>query len=337
MFWLDKYHIDGLRVDAVASMLYLDYSRKAGEWIPNQFGGRENLEAIDFLRRFNEEVLQRSIRTCRRSPRNRRPGRWCRGPTYLGGLGFGLKWDMGWMHDTLEYLAHDPDPPQVSPQRTDVPHGLCVHREFRAAAVARRSGPRQGLAARQDARRRLAEVRQPAAAVRLHVRRSRARSCCSWAASSASATEWNHDSSLDWPLLESPAHSALRLLVGDLNHLYRSEAAMHDLENDPSCFEWLDSTDAEENILSFLRKDGSGRRQIAAVFNFSPVPRPNYRMGVPQKGLWKEILNSDAKLYGGSGRGNFGGVKTVPVPLNGRHQSLTVNVPPLGAVFLRAE
>ena len=169
LFWLDNYHVDGLRVDAVASMLYLDYSRKQGEWIPNQYGGRENLEAIDFLRQFNEEVYQ-DFPDVQTIAEESTAWPMVSRPTYVGGLGFGLKWDMGWMHDTLEYMSPGPGPPQVPPQRADLPHALRLHRELRPAALARRGGARQGLAARQDAGRRLAEVRQPAAALRLHVR-----------------------------------------------------------------------------------------------------------------------------------------------------------------------
>jgi 1,4-alpha-glucan branching enzyme len=335
MFWLDKYHADGLRVDAVASMLYLDYSRKSGEWIPNQLGGRENLEAIGFLRTLNEKVFSAhpDVQTIAEESTA-----WpmVSKPTYLGGLGFGMKWDMGWMHDTLQYFA-------IDPLWRKYHHNELTFRLVYAFAenfVLPLSHDEVVYGKGSLLAKIPGDHRQKLASLRLlfsYMYGQPGKKLLFMGGEFGPWSEWNHESSLDWTLLGLAPHSALRLLIGDLNHLYRSEPALHDLENSPSCFEWLDWTDAEENILSFLRKDGSGQQQIAAVFNFSPVPRPNYRVGVPKKGLWKELLNSDAKLYSGSGQGNFGGIKTVPVPLNGHRQSLTVNVPPLGAVFLRAE
>ena len=248
MFWLDKYHIDGLRVDAVASMLYLDYSRKQGEWIPNQFGGRENLEAIDFLRRFNLEAykehpdIQTFAEESTSYPMVSRP-------TYLGGLGFGLKWDMGWMHDTLEYFSQRSDPSPVSPQQAHVPHAVFVPRKLRAAVEPRRGGARKRLADRQNAGRRVAEIRQPAAALRLHVRAAGQEIAVHGLRVRPGGSEWSHDRSLDWNVLEYPSHRGLMNWVEQLNRLYRSESPLHWFDNDPRGFEWVDCNDAPASIV----------------------------------------------------------------------------------------
>lgn len=335
MFWLEKYHADGLRVDAVASMLYLDYSRKDGQWLPNQFGGRENLEAIGFLRTMNQKVFSAypDVQTIAEESTA-----WpmVSKPTYLGGLGFGMKWDMGWMHDTLEYLSYDPILRKYHHKELTFRMVYAFAENF----VLPLSHDEVVYGKGSLLKKMPGDDWQKFANLRLllsYMYGQPGKKLLFMGGEFGQWSEWNHDSSLDWALLDSAPHSSLRLLVGDLNHLYRSEPALHDLENNPSCFEWIDSNDAEQNILSFLRKDRSGQRQIATVYNFSPVPRPNYRMGVPRKGLWKEILNSDAKLYGGSGQGNFGGLETVPIPMHGRNYSLTVNVPPLGAVFFCSE
>lgn len=335
MFWLSKYHADGLRVDAVASMLYLDYSRAAGQWLPNQFGGRENLEAIGFLRTLNQKVYSAhpDVQTIAEESTA-----WpmVSKPTYLGGLGFGMKWDMGWMHDTLQYFSHDPI------------HRKYHHNEltfrlvyaFSENFVLPLSHDEVVYGKGSLLRKMPGDDWQKFANLRLlfaYMYGQPGKKLLFMGAEFGQWSEWDHESSLDWSLLEVPPHASLRLLVGDLNHLYRSEPALHDAENSPSSFEWIDAHDSEQNILSFLRKNASGEKQIAAVYNFSPVPRPNYRMGIPKRGMWKEILNSDAKLYGGSGQGNFGGVESVPIPMHGHSHSLTVNVPPLGAVFFRPE
>jgi 1,4-alpha-glucan branching enzyme len=330
MYWIEAFHADALRVDAVASMLYLDYSRREGEWVPNRFGGRENLEAIGFLRTMNERLFgaHRDIQTIAEESTA-----WpmVSKPTYVGGLGFGMKWDMGWMHDTLGYFAQDP-----------------VFRKYHHNELTFRSvyaftenfvlplshdevvyGKRSLLNKMQgDDEHKFAELRLLL--------------CCMYGQPGkkllfmgdefGAREEWNHDGSLDWSLLNDARHSRVRLLVGDLNHLYRWEPCLHDCEYSPTSFEWIDSHDADKNILSFLRKDRAGK-QIAVVYNFSPIPRPNYGIGIPYRGFWRELLNSDGKQYGGSGYGNFGGVEAIPIPLHGRSHSLTISVPPLGAVF----
>ena len=271
LFWLDRYHIDGLRVDAVASMLYLDYGRKDGEWIPNVHGGKENLDAIQFLRELNEAVyrdhpdVQVIAEESTSWPMVSRP-------LYLGGLGFGMKWNMGWMHDTLDYFRQSPDPPQVSPRPADVLDLVRILRELRAAAVARRGGVRQGIADRQDARRLLAAVRQPAAAVRLHVGHIPARSCSSWAANSASGANGRTKARSNGGSCSIPEHAGMQRWVRDLNALYRDEPALHEVDFDAAGFEWIDCHDAEKSVLSFLRRPRAGP-PVLVVCNFTPVPR----------------------------------------------------------------
>jgi 1,4-alpha-glucan branching enzyme len=340
LFWLDKYHADGLRVDAVASMLYLDYSRREGEWLPNRHGGRENLEAIDFLRAFNSAVFQEfpDVQTIAEEstawPMVSRP-------TYLGGLGFGLKWDMGWMHDTLDYLAMDPIFRKFHQNELTfrgiyawtenfvlpLSHDEVVH--GKGSLLAKMPG---------DAWQKFANLRllfawmfaQPG------------KKLLFMGSELAGWREWNHDGSLDWHLLGEPAHAGIARWIEDLNRLHREQAAMHELDCHPSGFAWIDGSDSENSVLSFARHAGPGGEAsgtggpVVAVFNFTPVLRTNYRIGVPGGGFWRELLNSDGPDYGGSGQGNFGGVEASPVPLHGRSHSLTLTLPPLGALFLQA-
>jgi 1,4-alpha-glucan branching enzyme len=335
VFWLDKYHADGLRVDAVASMLYLDYSRKAGEWIPNQFGGRENLGAIRFLRATNEEVY-RTFPDAQMIAEESTAWPLVSRPLYVGGLGFGYKWDMGWMHDTLAYMAHDP-----------------VHRRFHHGQVTFRMiyawnesfilplshdevvHGKGSLLGKMPG-----DLWQKLANLRLlygYMFGQPGKKMLFMGAELAEWREWNHDASLDWGLLEDPGHAGIARWLGDLNRLYREEPALHELDYSPEGFEWIDANDAENSILSFLRKAKDGQEPVLAVFNFTPLPRSNYRVGVPGGGFWRELLNSDATIYGGSGLGNFGGVDATPVPLHGRSHSLTLTLPPLGAVFFQRE
>ena len=331
-FWLEKYHADGLRVDAVASMLYLDYSRKEGEWLPNRFGGRENLEAIGFLRTMNERVFA-SHSDVQTIAEESTAWPMVSRPIYIGGLGFGMKWDMGWMHDTLEYFSLDPV------------YRRYHHREltfrmlyaFSENFVLPLSHDEVVYGKRSLIGKMPGDDWKKFAGLRLlfaYMFGQPGKKLIFMGGEFGQWQEWNHDSSLSWDLLQFPRHNDLRLLVGDLNHLYRSEPALHDCENTPASFEWIDSNDNENNVLSFLRKDKSGN-PVAVICNFSPVPRANYRIGIPRAGFWRELLNSDAKLYGGSGQGNFGGVDASPAPLHGRSHSLTINVPPLGAVFFK--
>ncbi|HZQ54537.1 MAG TPA: 1,4-alpha-glucan branching protein GlgB [Bryobacteraceae bacterium] len=331
LFWLDKYHADALRVDAVASMLYLDYSRREGEWIPNQFGGRENIDAISFLRRMNEDVFREhpDVQTIAEEstawPMVSRP-------TYVGGLGFGLKWDMGWMHDTLQYMSQDPFFRKYHHHELTFRMVYAFNENFVLPLSHDEVVYGKGSLIRKmpgDDWRKFANLRLLFA----YMYGMPGKKMLFMGDEFGQWNEWKHDSSLDWHLLNFEPHSKLRLLVGDLNHLYRSQPALHTCEYAPTSFEWIDVHDAENNVLSFLRKGGG--ETIAAAFNFSPIPRDNYRIGVPSKGHWEEILNTDAKHYGGTGRGNFGGIHTVPIPLHGRSQSLTINIPPLGAVYFR--
>jgi 1,4-alpha-glucan branching enzyme len=333
LFWLDKYHIDGLRVDAVASMLYLDYSRKEGQWQPNCHGGRENLDAIAFLRKLNEQVYAAYPDVVTIAEESTAWPMVSR-PTYVGGLGFGHKWDLGWMHDTLGYLALDPVHRRFHHQKLTfrlmyafnenfvlpLSHDEVVH--GKGSLLAKMFG---------DDWQKFASLRllfgyqfaQPGKKLLLM-----GNEFGQW-------IEWNHDTSLDWHLLDYPMHKGLQRWVRDLNTAYRGERALHELDADRAGFEWIDANDAEYSVLSFLRKGKSPGDEVLVVCNFTPVPRHNYRVGVPHGGLWTELLNSDAPLYGGSGQGNFGGVEAAPVPSHGRPYTLTVTAPPLGLVAFR--
>jgi 1,4-alpha-glucan branching enzyme len=335
MFWLDKYHVDGLRVDAVASMLYLDYSRRPGQWIPNQYGGRENLDAVAFLRVMNEDVYRFHPDTQTIAEESTAWPMVSR-PVYVGGLGFGLKWDMGWMHDTLQYMSQDPVFRKYHHHELTFRMVYAFNENFvlplshdevvygKGSLIAKMPG---------DDWRKFANLRL----LFSYMYAQPGKKLLFMGGEFGQWAEWSHDTGLQWELLERPPHAALRLLIGDLNRLYRQEAALVTREVSPASFEWLDLHDSENNVLSFLRIGQSPDQMIAAVFNFSPVPRDSYRLGIPRKGHWKEIFNSDAAIYGGSGRGNFGGTDTVPIPLHGRDYSVTVNIPPLGAVFFRWE
>jgi 1,4-alpha-glucan branching enzyme len=335
MLWLDKYHADGMRVDAVASMLYLDYSRRNGEWIPNQYGGRENLEAIDFLRRFNTETFkeQPGIQTIAEEstawPMVSRP-------TYVGGLGFGMKWDMGWMHDTLQYFSQDPIHRKFHHNQLTfrmlygftenfvlpLSHDEVVH--GKGSLVGKMPG---------DEWQRFANLRllygymfgQPG------------KKLLFMGDEFGQVREWAHDSDLEWYVLQYPLHRGVQLWVEQLNRVIREQPALHELDTDAAGFEWLDANDNEASVLSFLRKGRSEGDTVLVVCNFTPVPRHNYRLGVPSGGHWRELLNSDATDYAGSGVGNGGGVHAEGVPSHGRRYSVNLTLPPLGVLFLKAE
>jgi 1,4-alpha-glucan branching enzyme len=333
LFWLDKYHLDGLRVDAVASMLYLDYSRKPGEWVPNRYGGRENLDAINFLRRLNEQVYGEypDVMTVAEEstawPGVSRPG-------YLGGLGFGYKWDMGWMHDTLDYLSHDPVHRKYHHDRLTfrmlyaftenymlpLSHDEVVH--GKGALLAKMPG---------DDWQKFANLRllygwqyaQPG------------KKLLFMGGEIGQWQEWHHDSSVDWHLLQWEPHQGIQRWVRDLNTIYRGTPALHQHDCDPAGFEWVDCCDWQTSIVSLIRKGRNPEEMILAVFNFTPVPRHDYRVGVPRGGRWDEVLNSDAPIYGGSGQGNYGGVAAEAIAHHGREFSLNLTVPPLGVVMFR--
>jgi 1,4-alpha-glucan branching enzyme len=333
LFWLDKYHIDGLRVDAVASMLYLDYSRKEGEWVPNRFGGRENLDAIEFLRRFNERVYAEypDVMTIAEES-TAWPG--VSRPTYLGGLGFGYKWDMGWMHDTLEYFALNPIHRKYHHNRLTfrmlyaftenyilpLSHDEVVH--GKRALLSKMAG----------------DDWQKFANLRLlygYMYAQPGKKLLFMGGEFGQWSEWNHDASLDWHLLQYEPHRGLQRWVRDLNTTYRGQAAFHQLDCDLNGFEWIDANDSEASVISLLRKARDPADCLLMVCNFTPVPRHNYRVGVPLDGWWDEILNSDAPLYGGSGQGNLGGVEAAPLGCHGRPYMLTIAVPPLGMVVFK--
>jgi 1,4-alpha-glucan branching enzyme len=334
-YWLDVFHIDGLRVDAVASMLYLDYSRKEGEWIPNQYGGRENIEAIAFLRRFNEDVYKGRpdiITIAEESTAWPMVSR----PNYLGGLGFGMKWDMGWMHDTLVYMGQDPVHRKYHHDKLSfrlvyaftenfvlpLSHDEVVH--GKGSLIGKMPG---------DTWQKFANLR----ALYGYMYGQPGKKLLFMGGEFGQWREWNHDGSLDWHLLEDPAHAGLSRWVEEINAIYRREPALHELDFDPAGFEWVDCNDAEQSVLTFLRKGRSTDDILLVVCNFTPVPRHNYRVGVPRGGYWREVLNSDARVYGGSGQGNIGGVDSVPIAAHGRSYTLTILVPPLATVFFKSE
>jgi 1,4-alpha-glucan branching enzyme len=333
MFWLDKYHADGLRVDAVASMLYLDYSRQPGEWIPNKFGGRENLDAIEFLRQLNEESYREHPDTQTYAEESTAWPMVSR-PIYLGGLGFGMKWDMGWMHDTLAYMEHDPIHRQYHQNQLTfraiysftenfvlpLSHDEVVH--GKGSLLEKMPG----------------DEWQKFANLRLlfgYMFAQPGKKLLFMGNEFAQGREWAHDNSLEWHLLQFPQHQGIQNWVEQLNQLYRSESALHELDTDSRGFEWIDSNDTANSTLSFLRK--SPRETILVICNFTPVPRETYHVGVPVGGYWRELLNSDGKEYGGSGWGNFGGKHAEEIPVHGRPFSLKVALPPLGVVFFKSQ
>jgi 1,4-alpha-glucan branching enzyme len=334
LFWLDKYHLDGLRVDAVASMLYLDYSKKPGEWTPNRFGGRENLDAIDFLKRLNERVYSQfpdAVTIAEESTAWPRVSR----PTYTGGLGFGYKWDMGWMHDTLLYLSKDP----VHRRHH---HGGLTFRQIYAFTenfMLPLSHDEVVHMKNSLLDKMPGDDWQKFANLRLllgYMFAQPGKKLLFMGGEFGQGREWNHDRELDWELLERPQHKGVLRWVRDLNTFYRAQSALHQFDCDARGFEWIDANDADNSVLSFLRKDERPEHDIAVVCNFTPVPRHNCLVGVPHGGTWDEILNSDARLYGGSGQGNLGGVTAAPVPRHGRPYLLNVTVPPLGMVMFQS-
>ena len=335
LFWLERYHIDGLRVDAVASMLYLDYSREPGEWAPNVYGGRENLEAVAFLRRLNEVVYGAHpdvVMVAEESTAWPQVSR----PVHLGGLGFGLKWNMGWMHDVLDYLRREPVHRKYHHQQ--LTFGLLYawtenfvlplsHDE-----VVHGKGPMVGKMP-GDEWQRFATLRLLYAFMWAYP----GKKLLFMGSEFGQTSEWNHDRSLDWHLLdEGPYHRGAQALVRDLNRLYRDEPALHQLDHESAGFAWMDCADAEQSVVSFCRFAADpGAPVVLCVANFTPMPRHDYRVGVPRAGRWTEVLNSDSRLYGGGDVGNGGEVVTEPEPAHGQRWSLRLTLPPLGAVLLR--
>ena len=333
LFWLDKYHIDGLRVDAVASMLYLDYGRKQGEWIPNKYGGRENLEAIDFLRRFNQAVYQEypDVQTIAEEstawPMVSRP-------TDIGGLGFGLKWDMGWMHDTLEYMCKDPIYRKFNQNNLTFRMIYAFFENFILPLshdeVVHGKGSLLGKMPGDDW--------QKFANLRLlfgYMYAQPGKKLLFMGGEFGQWHEWAHEESLEWHLLEYLPHYGLQRWVSDLNRFYRNQPALYQVDFEHGGFEWVDCSDFEQSVVSLIRKGRAKDDMVLAVCNFTPVTHFKYSIGVPQGGFWRELLNSDAAVYGGSGQGNMGGVEAVPSPLHGRPYSISFVLPPLAIVFFK--
>ena len=335
LFWLDKYHVDGLRTDAVASMLYLDYGRREGQWIPNPHGGKENIEALDFLRHVNQQVYADFPDTMMIAEESTAWPMVSR-PVYLGGLGFGFKWSMGWMHDTLEYMSKDPV--FRSYHHNKITFGLVYafsenfilpfsHDEVvygKGSMLSKMPG---------DDWQKFANLRLLYGFMFGHP----GKKLLFMGGEFGQWMEWNHDSALDWPALERPLHSGMQRWVRDLNTFYRGQPSLYEVDFDASGFEWVDCNDWERSVVSFIRKGKDPRELTLFACNFTPVPRHNYRVGVPLACHWKEMLNSDAPLYGGSGQGNMGGLESVPVPVHGRPCSLNMTLPPLGMVAFRPE
>jgi 1,4-alpha-glucan branching enzyme len=332
MFWLDVYHADGLRVDAVASMLYLDYSRKEGDWIPNRYGGRENLGAVEFLRRMNEAVygshpdVQTIAEESTAWPMVSRP-------TYVGGLGFGMKWDMGWMHDILDYMSRDPVHRRFHHDRLTfrplyafnenfilpLSHDEVVH--GKGSLLGRMPG---------DPWQRFANLR-----ILFGLQFSQpGKKLLFMGGEFGQWGEWSHDGSLDWQVADEPPHAGMQRWVSDLNRVYRETPALYETDFEPSGFEWIDFHDADQSVVAFLRRRRDGTHPFVVVGNFTPVPRSGYRLGVPEGGAWREVLNSDAAVYGGSGMGNLGGREAEARPHHGRPFSLELVLPPLSILFL---
>ncbi len=332
LYWLREYHIDGLRVDAVASMLYLDYSRNDGEWIPNRFGGRENLDAIDFIRQLNTLTHGEqpgSITVAEESTAFPSVSR----PTYLGGLGFTYKWNMGWMNDTLEYMTKDPVHRRW--EHTKLTFSLLYAftenfiLPFSHDEVVHGKGSMFGKIPGDDWQK-AATLRALFGFMYTHP----GKKLMFMGAEFGQGREWNYDQSLDWHLLDEPLHAGLRRYVQDLNGVYAAHRALYEVDFEPAGFQWIDCNDNENSVVSFIRRSRDGHDFIVAALNFTPVPRDGYRIGVPVAGPYRELLNSDAALYGGSNMGNAGIAATEPIASHGHAQSLKLTLPPLGCLIL---
>jgi 1,4-alpha-glucan branching enzyme len=335
LYWLDEFHIDGIRVDAVASMLYLDYSRKAGEWVPNRFGGRENLEAIDFLKRMNELAFGRVVgATTVAEESTAWPG--VSRPVYAGGLGFGYKWNMGWMHDTLGYIAEDPIHRRYHHNALTFGLIYAFHENFvlpishdevvhgKGSLIGKMPGDRW---------QRFANLRAYYGFMWTHPGKKLIFMGCEI----AQEREWNHDIGLDWQLLDDPMHRGVQLLVRDLNHLLRATPALHEIDFDPAGFTWVDGGNALESVISFIRHGNGPEDLVLVVCNFTPVVREDYLVGAPRGGRWIERLNTDATEYGGSGVGNSGAAYAESNPVHGQQFSVRLRLPPLAVLVLTPE
>jgi 1,4-alpha-glucan branching enzyme len=333
LFWLDRYHADGLRVDGVASMLYLDYARKEGEWEPNQHGGKEDLDAVHFLRALNDAIY-RDHPDVQSIAEESTDWPMVSRPIYVGGLGFGMKWNMGWMHDTLEYFKKDPVFRKYHHNELTFSLWYAFTENFLLPLshdeVSNGKGSLLGKMP-GDAWQQFANLRLLYGYMWGHP----GKKLLFMGGELGQRGEWSHDGCLDWDALRRPEHGGVYGWVRDLNLCYRREPALHEVDFQQPGFEWVDCHDAEDSVISFLRRGSTTRDVILVVANFTPIPRLNYRVGVPLAGFWQEMLNSDAPIYGGSGVGNFGGMNATPVAAHGKYHSLTLNVPPLGVVFLK--
>ena len=332
LFWLETYHVDALRVDAVASMLYLDYARKPGEWIPNKHGGHENLEAVEFLKNLNLAVYRDHPDTQTIAEESTAWPMVSR-PTYLGGLGFGYKWNMGWMHDTLKYFQTDPVYRKYHHNALTfslwyaftenfvlpLSHDEVVH--GKGSLIGKMNG---------DEWQQFANLRLLLGYMWSHV----GKKLLFMGGEFGQRREWQHEESLEWHVLQYPLHAGVRQWLRDLNALYKQTPALYQRDFTPDGFEWLDCNDSENSTLAFLRKGHSPNDVAVVICNFTPVPRDNYHIGVPRGGQWRERLNSDAREYGGGGIGNFGLVEAAPLPSHGRTHSLTLRLPPLATLIL---
>ncbi|MBX5463727.1 MAG: 1,4-alpha-glucan branching protein GlgB, partial [Steroidobacteraceae bacterium] len=332
LFWLERYHVDALRVDAVASMLYLDYARKPGEWIANKYGSNENLEAVDFLKHLNQAVYRDHPDTQTIAEESTAWPMVSR-PTHLGGLGFGFKWNMGWMHDTLEYFRQDPIYRKYHHNKLTfslwyaftenfvlpLSHDEVVH--GKGSLIGKMHG---------DEWQQFANLRLLLGYMWSHV----GKKLLFMGGEFGQKREWQHDESLEWHVLQYPLHAGVRQWVRDLNQFLRSTPALYEKDFTSDGFEWIDCNDADGGTLAYLRKGSSPEDIVLILCNFTPVPRENYHIGVPRGGTWRERLNSDAREYGGSGVGNFGLVEAAPLPSHGRTHSLTLRLPPLGTLYL---
>ena len=333
-FWLEEFHFDGLRVDAVASMLYLDYGRRHGEWIPNRYGGRENLDAIEFLRMLNESVY-RDFPDVQMIAEESTAWPMVSRPVHLGGLGFGLKWNMGWMHDTLSYFQQDPIFRRYHHNTITFSMMYAFHENFvlplshdevvhgKGALIGKMPG---------DTWQQFANLRAMLGYMWTHP----GKKLLFMGGEFGQRREWTHEGELEWWVLQYAEHAGMQRWVADLNRVYREQPALHEVDFEPAGFEWVDVHDHEASTLSYLRRSRSGDT-VLVVCNFTPVPRLSYKLGVPQAGYWRELLNSDGAEYFGSGMGNMGGLHTWDEPSHGRPCSLRLTLPPLAVVIFRWE
>jgi 1,4-alpha-glucan branching enzyme len=335
LYWLEAFHIDGLRVDAVASMIYLDYSRKEGEWIPNKYGGRENLEAIDFLRELNALTHSYQPGTAMIAEESTAFPAVSR-PTWVGGLGFTFKWNMGWMHDILTYISKDAVYRRWEHQHLTFSMLYAFNENFilpfshdevvhgKGAMMSKAPG---------DEWQRAATMRVLYTFMFVHP----GKKLLFMGLEIGQTREWDHESSLDWHLLQYDVHRGLQRFVQELNRLYAREPALHEIDFEPTGFEWIDCNDYESSVISLIRRGKDRREWLVAVLNFTPVVRRDYRVGVPEQGFYRELLNSDAAYYGGGDIGNSGGVTAKAVPAHGRPYSIDLTLPPLGGLILKMQ